>query len=74
VEWALIPMSLYRHVASKEELHDVMIDATAELGATVTNDWRAGLTAWIANLMAIYRRILDPPGAPDQATTRAGPT
>jgi hypothetical protein len=22
----------------------------------VTNDWRAGLTAWIADLMAIYRR------------------
>jgi AcrR family transcriptional regulator len=51
------PMSLYRHVASKEELYDFMIDAAArELGRTVTNDWRAGLTAWIADLMAIYRR------------------
>lgn len=51
------PMSLYRHVVSKEELYDFMIDAAAgELGATVTNDWRAGLTAWIADLMAIYRR------------------
>jgi AcrR family transcriptional regulator len=51
------PMSLYRHVASKEELYDFMIDAAAgELGATVTKDWRAGLTAWIDDLMAIYRR------------------
>jgi AcrR family transcriptional regulator len=51
------PMSLYRHVVSKEELYDFMIDAAAgELGATVTNDWRAGLTAWIADLMAIYRQ------------------
>jgi AcrR family transcriptional regulator len=51
------PMSLYRHVASKEELYDFMIDAAAgELGAAVTDDWRAGLTAWIANLMALYRR------------------
>jgi AcrR family transcriptional regulator len=51
------PMSLYRHVASKEELYDFMIDAAAgELGAAVTNDWRAGLTAWLTDLMAIYRR------------------
>jgi AcrR family transcriptional regulator len=52
------PMSLYRHVVSKEELYDFMIDAAAgELGgAAVADDWRAGLTAWIADLMAIYRR------------------
>ncbi|HJV14949.1 MAG TPA: TetR/AcrR family transcriptional regulator [Propionibacteriaceae bacterium] len=51
------PMSLYRHVSSKEELYDFMIDAAAgELGAAVTNDWRAGLTAWLTDLMAIYRR------------------
>jgi AcrR family transcriptional regulator len=51
------PMSLYRHVANKEELYDFMIDAAAgELGAAVTNDWRAGLTAWLTDLMAIYRQ------------------
>jgi AcrR family transcriptional regulator len=51
------PMSLYRHIASKEELYDFMIDAAAgELGTAVTNDWRAGLTAWLTDLMAIYRR------------------
>lgn len=51
------PMSLYRHVASKEELYDFMIDAVArESSVTVTDDWRAGLAEWIADLMALYRR------------------
>jgi AcrR family transcriptional regulator len=51
------PMSLYRHIASKEELYDFMIDAAArESSVTVTDDWRAGLAEWIADLMALYRR------------------
>jgi AcrR family transcriptional regulator len=51
------PMSLYRHVASKEELYDFMIDAAArESSVVVTDDWRAGLAEWIADLMALYRR------------------
>jgi AcrR family transcriptional regulator len=51
------PMSLYRHVASKEELYDFMIDAAArESSVVVTEDWRAGLAEWIADLMALYRR------------------
>jgi AcrR family transcriptional regulator len=51
------PMSLYRHVANKEELYDFMIDAAArESTATVTDDWRAGLTEWMADLMELYRR------------------
>jgi AcrR family transcriptional regulator len=51
------PMSLYRHVASKEELYDFMIDAAArESSVVATNDWRAGLAEWIADLMALYQR------------------
>jgi AcrR family transcriptional regulator len=51
------PMSLYRHVASKEELYDFMIDAAArESSVAVTHDWRAGLADWMAGLMALYRR------------------
>jgi AcrR family transcriptional regulator len=51
------PMSLYRHVASKEELYDFMIDAAArESSVAVTGDWRTGLAEWIADLIALYRR------------------
>jgi AcrR family transcriptional regulator len=51
------PMSLYRHVANKEELYDFMIDAAArESRLTVTQDWRAGLAGWVSDLMALYRR------------------
>ncbi len=51
------PMSLYRHISSKEELYDFMIDAAArESSVAVTDDWRAGLAEWIADLMALYRR------------------
>ena len=51
------PMSLYRHISSKEELYDFMIDAAArESSVAVTDDWRAGLAGWIADLMALYRR------------------
>jgi AcrR family transcriptional regulator len=51
------PMSLYRHVASKEELYDFMIDAAArESSVAATDDWRAGFAEWIADLMALYRR------------------
>jgi AcrR family transcriptional regulator len=51
------PMSLYRHVANKEELYDFMVDAAArESAVTVTDDWRTGLVEWMADLMALYRR------------------
>ena len=51
------PMSLYRHVASKEELYDFMIDAAArESSVVATDEWRAGLAEWIADLMALYQR------------------
>ncbi len=51
------PMSLYRHVASKEELYDFMVDAAArESSVVATDDWRAGLAEWIADLMALYQR------------------
>jgi len=45
------PMSLYRHVASKDELIDLMVDAAWGVMSTAVpadEDWRAGLTrcAW----------------------------
>ena len=52
------PMSLYRHVASKEELYDFMIDAAArESSVAVTDDWRAGLArSGLLISMALYQR------------------
>jgi AcrR family transcriptional regulator len=43
------PMSLYRHVASKEELLTLMVDAAwgqAPEGPAPGEGWRAGLTRW----------------------------
>jgi AcrR family transcriptional regulator len=43
------PMSLYRHVASKEELLTLMVDAAwgqAPEGPVPGEGWRAGLTRW----------------------------
>jgi len=51
-------MSLYRHVASKDELQAVMFDAA--LGEPQPGDpaagWRAGLETWARALLAVYRR------------------
>jgi AcrR family transcriptional regulator len=69
-------MSLYRHVASKDELQAVMFDAA--LGEPPRPDphagWRAGLETWARELLAVYRRhpwmprmeITGPPLAPGQ--------
>ena len=69
-------MSLYRHVASKDELQAVMFDAA--LGEPPKPDpdagWRAGLETWARELLAVYRRhpwmprmeITGPPLAPGQ--------
>lgn len=49
------PMSLYRHVTSKDDLYDAMIDAAARRpDRPGTGEWRADLTVWVADLMAIY--------------------
>ena len=67
------PMSLYRHISSKEELYDFMIDAAArESGVAVTDDWRVGLAEWVADLMALYRRHpWDFAAATDEAAARS---
>ncbi|WP_345030094.1 TetR/AcrR family transcriptional regulator [Kutzneria kofuensis] len=70
-------MSLYRHVASKDELQAVMLDAA--LGEPPrpndpTAGWRAGLETWARALLAVYRRhpwmprmeITGPPLSPGQ--------
>lgn len=51
------PMSLYRHVASKDELYDFMIDAVGRHpDPPPADDWRTGLRAWSAGLMELYTR------------------
>jgi AcrR family transcriptional regulator len=51
------PMSLYRHVTSKDELYDFMMDAVAQtLDQPTSDDWRMGLADWVADLIALFRR------------------
>jgi AcrR family transcriptional regulator len=51
-------MSLYRHVASKDELQAVMFDAALSdpQAADPAAGWRAGLETWARALLAVYRR------------------
>ncbi|HTI23972.1 MAG TPA: TetR/AcrR family transcriptional regulator [Kutzneria sp.] len=51
-------MSLYRHVASKDELQAVMFDAALGEPRPAKSDagWRAGLETWARALLAVYRR------------------
>jgi AcrR family transcriptional regulator len=54
-ELGTAPMSLYRHVASKEELLTLMVDAAwgeAPEGPRPGEGWRAGLTRWAWGLRA----------------------
>jgi AcrR family transcriptional regulator len=53
------PMSLYRHVDSKDDLLAFMIDAASRQPGPPEQtgpDWRTGLRRWANELMAIYRR------------------
>jgi AcrR family transcriptional regulator len=51
------PMSLYRYVASKDELLDLMIDqATGQPPANLVSGWRAGLTRWAEAYRAVLNR------------------
>jgi AcrR family transcriptional regulator len=69
-------MSLYRHVASKDELYEVMMD-TAPGPPPALDDaagWRAGLARWARALLDVYLRhpwilqvpLTGPPLAPGQ--------
>ena len=63
-------MALYRYVATKDELYRLMLDAAMGTGpAPATGeDWRAGLRAFLAELLEMYRRhpwVLDIPLSPD---------
>lgn len=52
-------MALYRYIASKDELHRLMLDAalrTEDVGGVPDDDWRAGLLAWAGLLAGCYRR------------------
>jgi AcrR family transcriptional regulator len=58
-ELGFTTMSLYRHVDSKDELLELMLDAAAaeppeKLGAP--GDWRAGLTAWTWAMLDLLRQ------------------
>ena len=58
-ELGTAPMSLYRHVSSKEELLTLMVDATwgpAPDGPGPGEDWRAGLSRWAWGLRAAAQR------------------
>lgn len=53
------PASLYRYIDSKDDLHDLMLDAvTAEydLPAAPTGDWRADLTDLAERARVVHRR------------------
>ena len=63
-------MALYRYVATKDELYQLMLDAAMEAGAVATNfdDWREGLSTFLRSLLDGYRAhpwVLDIPLSPD---------
>ena len=71
-ELGAAPMSLYRHVAAKDELLALMLDAACgrppEPGP-YGEGWRAGLTRWAWALLGVWRRNpwalgVTPPGLP----------
>lgn len=70
-------MSLYRHVGSKHELLQLMMDAASEPRHTAidsSSGWRDGLRLWAADLWALYQTrpwaprvpVYSPPSGPHQ--------
>jgi AcrR family transcriptional regulator len=56
-ELGFTTMSLYRHVASKDQLLTLMVDAAsgpAPKSRHADGDWRAGLAVWTRSLMEVY--------------------
>src|SRR3954447_16353297 len=50
-------MSLYRHVAGKDELVTRMLDRALGLAPPVApDDWRTGLEAWAKAMLTVIRR------------------
>jgi hypothetical protein len=51
-------MSLYRHVASKDELYAFMMDSAPGEPPALDDaaGWRAGLERWARELLAVYQR------------------
>src|SRR5690606_6173183 len=52
-------MALYRYIASKDELHRLMLDAALraeDMAGIPHDDWRVGLQAWAEVLADCYRR------------------
>jgi len=52
-------MALYRYIASKDELHRLMLDAalnSADLTTIADDQWRDGVLAWAGLLAHCYRR------------------
>src|SRR5699024_8151877 len=57
-ELGVTAMSLYRHVGSKHELLQLMMDAASEPVAPAPEGpvgWRAGLRRWATDLWSLYR-------------------
>lgn len=57
-ELGVTAMSLYRHVGSKQELLQLMVDAASEppSPAPAGIGWRDGLRRWAGELLDLYRR------------------
>jgi AcrR family transcriptional regulator len=57
-ELGVATMTLYRYVASKDELLELMVDAALGRPPRVqaNDDWRAGLTRWAKGVRAAYSR------------------
>lgn len=57
-ELSVTAMSLYRHIGSKHELLQLMMDAASEPGAPASggpSGWRDGLRRWAGDLWSLYR-------------------
>jgi AcrR family transcriptional regulator len=56
-ELGVTPMATYRHVRSKEELLDLMIDAAfGDAPRCSADDWRRELTKWARAELALFRK------------------